>query len=270
MASNDGARLTVFGVTFRQYDNRSMQQILRAYGRMPSNPGNRAALFTSLFDLSKDVEDDEAQGITDWLQNGGVPDDFPMPRPPTPVPADEMEVDGDGGVDSLDEEAEIWQEYNPADFENGDSEAADAFPAEFNDMDISEDLKPVNDDELSQQSEYDVSPAEIPPPEGENASRGFDEDLGEWGNGVDGAARPENECSICMEAMESADDLVPAKVTATCDHDHGMRACSSCLQRDIAERVQGGSLAYLNCLFCPEKFSAEEVKRYATPEIFAR
>ena len=62
-----------------------MQQIFRQYARLSSNPGNRAALYTALFDLSIDLGVEEVNGITSWLKNDGNPRDFPVPRPANPV-----------------------------------------------------------------------------------------------------------------------------------------------------------------------------------------
>jgi hypothetical protein len=274
MASNDGARLAVFGLTFRQHDNRQMQQILRTYGRLPSNPGNRATLFTSLFDLSTDLGDNEVQGITNWLQNGGVPDDFPAPRPatPSPVPSDDMDVYGGEGVDPGDEGEGEWQEYNPADFENGDIEVADAYPAVGYEMGFENGQElPDHDERFEQPGEPFEDAVHLGNiAQGRDVLHDFDDDLDDLGNTAKGAKRPENECSICMEVMESTDKFVPSKVTTTCNHDHDMRTCFNCLKRQLTSNIESGSLAYLNCPFCPEKLSAEEVKRYATSEAFAR
>jgi hypothetical protein len=275
MASNNGARLAVFGLTYRQHDNRQMQQILRAYGRLPSNPGSRADLFLGLFDLSKDLGDGEVQGIDDWLQKGGVPDDFPALKPPSPspVPTDDMEVDGDEILTALHGGEEEWQEYNPADFETGDTEVAVAYPAGESEMDFEPQHEMPDDDEPAEllDDEHLRNGVDFADPwQGQDEPRDFDDDLNDWGNTDNGAEGPENECSICMGVMDSADELVPTKVTAKCDHDHKHRTCFCCLEQQLTVSVKGGSLSHLNCPFCPEKFSAEEVKRYATPETFAR
>lgn len=82
MASNDGQRLTIFGLSYRQHDNRSMQRILREYGRLPENPGERVGLFVALTALAKDLDEEETEGIKNWLQNGG---EFPTPSMASPV-----------------------------------------------------------------------------------------------------------------------------------------------------------------------------------------
>jgi hypothetical protein len=76
MASNDGQRLTIFGLTYRQHDNRSMQRILREYGRLPENPGERAGLFVALTALARDLDEERSESINNWLHNGG---EFPSP-----------------------------------------------------------------------------------------------------------------------------------------------------------------------------------------------
>jgi len=70
MASNDGKKLTVFGLTFTQWDNRQMQHILHHHQRLPESPTNRGALFVNLSSLARDIKEDEAKSIEDWLKNG--------------------------------------------------------------------------------------------------------------------------------------------------------------------------------------------------------
>jgi hypothetical protein len=77
MASNDGRKLTIFGLTHRQHDTRSMQRILREYGRLPETPGDRAGLFVALTSLAKELDEEKSSGIENWLQNGG---EFPSPN----------------------------------------------------------------------------------------------------------------------------------------------------------------------------------------------
>lgn len=79
MSTNDGHKLLVFGLSFAQHDNRKMQQVLRHYNRLPTNPGNRASLFVELNNVAKDLEANEAaqdqiHQLTEWMTNGG---DFP-------------------------------------------------------------------------------------------------------------------------------------------------------------------------------------------------
>ncbi|EKD19388.1 ring finger protein [Drepanopeziza brunnea f. sp. 'multigermtubi' MB_m1] len=78
--SEVGGGPTAFGLTFREYDTRQMQHILRAYGKLPrSNPNARAILYLALATLERKLPGDEAQVLRDWLHNGGVLSDFPGP-----------------------------------------------------------------------------------------------------------------------------------------------------------------------------------------------
>ncbi|KAG9246993.1 hypothetical protein BJ878DRAFT_239004 [Calycina marina] len=85
MAANDGRKLLVFGLGFKDHDNRQMQQTLRHYQKLPSKPMNRTSLYVALTLLAKDVSEDESQKLTRWLQNGGKPDTFPFGQAPPPV-----------------------------------------------------------------------------------------------------------------------------------------------------------------------------------------
>src|SRR4051812_15579092 len=77
MASNDGARLTVFGLGYRQHDTRKMHRILDHYERLPENASDRVALYTTLTALARDIPGEEAQSIETWLSSGG---EFPFKR----------------------------------------------------------------------------------------------------------------------------------------------------------------------------------------------
>src|SRR4051794_39821059 len=77
MASNDGARLTVFGLGYRQHDTRKMHRILDHYERLPDNANDRVALYTTLTALARDIPAEESKSLESWLANGG---DFPFQR----------------------------------------------------------------------------------------------------------------------------------------------------------------------------------------------
>jgi hypothetical protein len=81
MASNDGQRLTVFGLGFRQHDSRNMHRILDHYERLPPNANDRVALYTTLTALARTIPQEEAQSIETWLANGGRSGAFPFTRP---------------------------------------------------------------------------------------------------------------------------------------------------------------------------------------------
>jgi hypothetical protein len=92
--NSNGQRLEVFGLTFREHHNLRMQQVLRQYNRLglQEGPPNRALLFTQLFDLAKELnedhKEDQVERIQSWLKNGG---EFPIPPPTSPVIEDSVE-----------------------------------------------------------------------------------------------------------------------------------------------------------------------------------
>lgn len=252
-----------------------MQQILRQYGRLPSNPGNRAALFTGLFDLSRDLENDEAQGIEVWLRNGGNPDNFPQPRPATPtaVPMEEaMEGYYSGAERDVEtEDEEEWPEYNPNDFEDRDTDMEDADLQDPFDETSSEELNIHN--ELLEQTDMESFPegAQLDNlGQGGDVAGDFDTDFDLPKIQYKEPDPVENECSVCYEGKESADLLAPLKITSTCDHDTDRKACFQCLEQHITLTVKSGDLVYLNCPFCDEKMSPDEIEKYASADAFSR
>jgi hypothetical protein len=266
MASNDGSRLTVFGLTFRQHDNRHMQQILRSYGRLPSNPGNRAALYTGLFDLSKDLGDDEVQGIEDWLRSGSNPDYVPPLRPASPVATttegtkDRIHFDDEHeGGDEFGGELE-WERYDPAEYEAKDVEMEDTHSQEGNEeigiTDPNDASSHVGSqiDNTHPKEEQPSSDVEFKPP----------------GVQYQEPEKAENKCSVCYDGVASADLLVPSKLTSTCDHDSERRSCFPCLAEHIDYTLERFALNSIKCPFCDETLSHEEIKKYATPVTFAR
>lgn len=142
MAANDGQRLAVFGLSMREHHTLKMQQVLREYKiNLPPMPSNRAALYLALFELAKELDEEEARGIENWLTNGGP---FPSPSrnavpEPEPEPiisrrrghryhmedeeghsddGDDDDADSDevmGGT-GLDDNGEEWQEYDEETF----------------------------------------------------------------------------------------------------------------------------------------------------------
>ncbi|PSR78384.1 hypothetical protein BD289DRAFT_486068 [Coniella lustricola] len=114
MASNDGRKLLVFGLSFAQHDSRKMQQVLRHYGRLPDNPGSRAVLFLELNKIGRELVADEASRpeaalVTNWMKDGG---DFPLGQGPVNITTtatarwESLEAAGVGvGSHSTEEEA---------------------------------------------------------------------------------------------------------------------------------------------------------------------
>lgn len=99
MSFNDGHKLLVFGLGFAQQDNRKMQQVLRHYDRLPSNPGSHVALFIELNNLAKELMADVAakgqiEQLTEWMSNGGS---FPFSLAPGPLNAAAVHRHQDAG-----------------------------------------------------------------------------------------------------------------------------------------------------------------------------
>ncbi|CZR69112.1 related to RING finger protein Dorfin [Phialocephala subalpina] len=282
MASNDGQRLTVLGLSFRQHHTLHMQQVLRAYERLPENPMDRAALYTGLFQLAKNLDEDETKNIEHWLLHGG---EFPAPTPKVSE-ATEKVLDRTSEVDS--DEEEDWPEYRPEDFED-DGEAVRDPMEEDDDEDEDHDGVP-HTSHITGEAESENS--------GSGSMEGHDGDLSEEGSEQDSEDEPEArprrpsgrprrrpavaksskgksaaeslECLICAESYLLTEFPPSTEVTSTCNHKNNERTCIYCLQQSIESAVTDGQLNLIVCPFCPEKLSREEIKKYATPEIFAR
>lgn len=78
------------------------------------------------------------------------------------------------------------------------------------------------------------------------------------------------ECGICAEFFPPSGFSASSKITDRCDHDHEMVACLNCIRSGIQSTLDEGILHLLNCPYCPEILSYEDVKKYATKEAFAR
>jgi len=259
MASNDGQRLLVLGLTFRQHHTLHMQQVLRAYECLPANPMDRVALYTGLFELTKDLDENETRNLEVWLRNGG---EFPTPTPRNQQPSGDGEaIDLTSDDDQADEND--WPEYHPEDFEA---------------VDMEEDDDDDGDDSTSSEEE------------GENLTihnaHGHDQESSEE-DGEDDEfegrrpARPALssqgksatecfECLICAESFGVTEFPPSVQITSTCQHSDNERVCTYCLQQSIETAVTEGQLNLITCPFCPEKLSCDDVKKYATNEIFAR
>ncbi|KUJ10530.1 uncharacterized protein LY89DRAFT_689742 [Mollisia scopiformis] len=271
MASNDGQRLLVLGLSYRQHHTLHMQQVLRAYDRLPANPMDRVVLYTALFDLAKDLDEDETRNIENWLKNGGA---FPAPTPKVP----EVGPGGAGTTGATDEvDHDDWPEYNPVDFETAQEVSNDAEMTEDEDEDegeqeeVAEELYDIDDptrqiddpgEEFSDPSEDDIDDldANFGPRLRRHAISGLPKKL----------SADAIECHICAESYELADFPPSTQITSSCDHKYNERTCVYCLQQTIAGAVSEGQLNRIVCPFCPAPLSREEVKRYATREIFSR
>jgi hypothetical protein len=75
------------------------------------------------------------------------------------------------------------------------------------------------------------------------------------------------ECEVCYEDLPVS-EFPLQKVTAVCQHE--ARVCYGCLEQDIAIQIGEGVLGQLKCPSCPEKLSFEDIRAYASPDIFRR
>ncbi len=260
MASNNGSRLLVLGLSFRQHHTLHMQQVLRAYERLPTNLMDRGALYASLFELAKELDEGETRNIENWLKNGG---EFPSPPVRNPPQAQAVGPTSDNEEDE-DEEGE-WPEYHSEDFETGSSEAN----GDMNeDAENSEDEDEDDDPHASGVDRYRAWPDD----EEDNSE---DDDTQ-----MDPRARRAHlrgksseemiECLICADEFDKAEFPETTQITSNCRHKNNERVCIYCLQQSIATAVTEGQLHLVICPFCPEKLSHNEVKKYATREVFAR
>jgi hypothetical protein len=254
MASNDGQRHSVFGLTFRQHDNRYMQQILRHYGRLPTNPGNRAELYIELASVARDIDENESHAIETWLRDGG---EFPLP-PILPQPPEFRERTFQPGFD--DEDFEI------DDFDTGDR------TGEY----VGFDYQIFPDDEEEREPEPEPEPE---PDTEERIADGEDEEEQEFDNygpaASESALTPtavppsaDIECDVCMESFAASGFPPTSRITSSCDHE-GI-CCLHCIQETIGTAIREGALNRLTCPMCPEKLSYQEIKAYASREIFER
>ncbi|CZT43930.1 uncharacterized protein RSE6_04042 [Rhynchosporium secalis] len=152
---------TVFGLTIRDHDSRTMQHILRAYDGLPENPNHRHSLYLALTNLEKWLNDNEGKLIRDWLRVGGSLGDFPGPRAAQGPPINgnyspatyprEIAIDGHE-VDTEDDESN-----------HGASTQLDEFPDHIDDIsdrDAISDIDSIlagdlDDDQADQEEKYE-------------------------------------------------------------------------------------------------------------------
>ncbi|TVY71309.1 E3 ubiquitin-protein ligase [Lachnellula suecica] len=387
MASNDGKKLTVFGLGLREHHSLRMQQVLRGFQRLPENPGDRTALFMALFSLAKDLPEDKIQAIQSWLQNGGEFPSSVLPAPPAPparaappaappnfqghqqhFPGHQRHFHGYRGQlnrhrghfqgrqpprmpryeesDEDDDEEGHEPAYNAASFDNRygagralepqpEVESTEAVPHEHmhtqNEGEEYEAEEENAEDEEDEQEEPGMNTPSHYPRQGTNMretttrgitrrrSVGDHEAMGrdrftmdDWRDPLrtmqrqDGrnAQRTDNsnpepppqqpfmgnpaqhgssslfpakdpsstniECGICAESYDASLFPSSSQITANCNHGHDTKVCLDCLGQHIQSALDEGLLHRLNCPFCPEIMSYEEIKKYSTPEAFAR
>lgn len=284
MAFNNGSRLTVFGLSYSQHDNRHMQQILRQYGRLPHNPGNRGDLFLGLFALARDLNKNDIQGIENWLRDGG---EFPAPSPATAPAAASSNSPPTISDEWSDDDDDDWPEYNPAEFES----TAPDMEVDHDDLDEEVDHDGLGEDfDLQPEEEDHVHDAQPAERFGEQVGFAADEEMlvttlafdyqnvevHEARGSVDLSRHTDTfpagytECNICITTLPPSDFPASSKITASCNHDQEYKACLVCLEQGIEASVKVGALNRLVCPFCPERLSSDEIKTYASQEIFTR
>ena len=344
MAANDGKRLTVFGLGFRDHDNRQMQQILRHYNKLPGEV-NRTTLYVALTLLAKEVDDEDAERLTTWLTNGAKADEFPFEQAPPPalapqpsrhhnpthpgysyhggyggpsrggtglgfrhdhntfdanryVPYDPrfsghgrtIEDGGPPGPADLASddmsvaagpENEIW---NPAWLEAGASERSfeeiritqTAHLFELRDAVEGHTARGLDDHEVDEgEDDSDLSISisdsedlEDEDDEGENDVDDEDEEM----TGMTTSSAPENtitemECLVCFETLPTS-DFPKGRITRGCRHRSNV--CFPCINSSIQEPIARGALHLIICPLCPRKLGRDDIKAYATKEVFDR
>jgi hypothetical protein len=233
---------------------------------------DRGALYTNLFELAKDLDEGETTNVENWLKNGG---EFPSPTPRNQPPAALAQTIGPtGDDDEAGEEFGDWPEYNPEDFETGSSEVEE---------DVNEDEEDDESGENQGEQEQDTGAFFHPGDLVEDLEDQDDDDFRDEDdeiNEMDPRARraalrgkasgPLMECLICADEFDKTEFPESTQITSNCHHKNDERVCVYCLQQSIATAVAEGQLHLIICPFCPEKLSHNEVKLYATREVFAR
>ncbi|PMD24650.1 hypothetical protein NA56DRAFT_566586 [Hyaloscypha hepaticicola] len=221
---------------------------------------DRGALYTSLFELAKELDEDETRNIENWLKNGG---EFPSPAARSPPQAQAAGPPADI-VEDEDEEGE-WPEYHLEDFETGSSEA---------NGDMNEDAEnseEEDEDDDSHASAIDMHRAWPDEEEDDSEVDHMQMDHRARRAHLRGKSSGEMiECSICADEFDKTEFPETTQITSNCHHKSDDRVCIYCLQQSIATAVTEGQLHLVICPFCPEKLSHNEVKKYATKEVFAR
>jgi hypothetical protein len=240
--------MSVFGLTFRQHDNRYMQQILRHYGRLPTNPGNRAELYIELASVARDIDEDESLAIETWLRDGG---EFPLtpilPQPPEfrGRPFQPGFEDGDFEIDDFDtgDRTGEYVGFNPQRFPDDEEEPEHERESEERTADGEDEEGPEFDNHGPGASESVLTPTAVPP-------------------------SADIECDVCMESFAASGFPPTSRITSSCDHE-GI-CCLHCIQETLGTAIREGALNRLTCPMCPERLSYQEIKAYASREIFER
>jgi len=305
MASNNGSRLTVFGLGLREHHGLRMQQLLREFQRLPANPSDRTTLFTGIFALSKDLTEEQTQAIQPWLQNGGA---FPKHALPlAPVVQQSTNARSLDQHDDEGEDEEAWPDYNPEDFVTREEEEANSdseYAVDHDDDDEEDDnwrdltgtrprrhstgthgetagfaqgnwAGPPNQTFQAPVRGTSAANSWAPLPEIQVPPPLFSPvELDQRASSASSQPRDPNstdiECGICSELFPPSAFPASLKITEKCNHDHEMMACLDCIRQAIQTTLDEGLLHRLNCPYCHEILSYEDMKKYATQEAFAR
>ncbi|TGO37743.1 hypothetical protein BHYA_0090g00330 [Botrytis hyacinthi] len=111
----------VFGLNFKEHDARKMRHVLKHYGKLPENQGDRLALFLRLQTFETSLDEEVSEKVKEWFENGG---DLPSTHPVT-APAEESSgEDGEDGEDEGDEDEGDEDEGDEDEEENSDDESS--------------------------------------------------------------------------------------------------------------------------------------------------
>lgn len=246
-----------------------MQQVLRNHDRLPENTNDRAALFTSLYDLSNELSDEESVRIQDWLRDGGA---FPQPIRAQVTGAEEETGAIHNGIDE--DEYLLHEDYEyggSVEYSDGDEGMSDIDEEEdMNERESSADLSdgnvphvPENSPEVVRARPRRTMPEEqLTDPENPDTA-------GWYPPAIAAPEVPDGkvECTICCNQYDAED--FPDKITPACNHRYRQTICISCLRSFIEERLDNGSIV-ITCPFCSLAISPEQIKAFATPELYAR
>jgi hypothetical protein len=268
---------TAFGLTFRQHDNRHMQQILRQYRRLPENPADRTELYIGLVLLQVDLPTDEWERIRDWLKGNGR-GEFPTPvtLPPEPEPEPMVGTsfqpiggvqynrermtggsENDGSFDVLMEDEEMEIARVEEHFETGFDRASNQNRHRNRVQDSGNELQ-LQDGFIGYTSPW---------ANGDD----FDSESDESTSSQSAKAITETvECSICMESYAESYFPTTTKITSNCAHGHDGKVCLSCIRMSISSALKEGALHRIICPLCPEKLSKDEIRQYASPDMMIR
>lgn len=297
MASNDGRKLLVFGATMRDHHGLRMKQLLREFRRTPDGV-SRAAEFIEMFKLAKELSEDKIEAVQNWLLNGGEFPKWVLP-PAAPAPAPAPQQSGHAYAhghrpqhqqrhtyhDEFDSDEDEWQGYSAANFNArfGAGQVLHMDPDAVRDeevldtsMDRTEENEATNDmitedtsEEGEEEEDDDDWALPLDQPADDDVS-GHDQPTQSSPHQPRDPNSTDVECGICAEVLEVTQFPSSNKIMDSCNHDHDIRACFGCLEQHIQLKLDEGQLHLLNCPFCHEIFGYEDVKKYATPEAFAR